>query len=107
MRFFFFLFSQFVELTYSSKNSIAALCSGKKGGGARYVQIKHKYKTINNYKTVGVLSRWGKRKKAKDRDSSRHSCRRLLGKELNENKTKVTEYTAADRVAFARLRQDH
>ena len=73
MRFFFFLilFSQFVELTYSSKSSVAALYSGEKGGegqgakqhnkqqpkGPHLVQIKHKYKTINKYKTVGVPSR--------------------------------------------------
>lgn len=48
-----------------------------------------------------------KEKKQKTLRLQQHSCRRLLGKELNENKTKVTEYTAADRVAFARLRQDH
>lgn len=52
--------------------------------------------------TVGVLSR--QRKKAKDRDSSRHSCRRLReGGSTKENKTKVTEYMAADRAAFALL----
>lgn len=75
----------------------------EKSGKVRYVQIKHKYKTINNYDSWCPFP-LRQKKKSKDRDSSRHSCRRLLGKELNEAKTKVTEYMAADRAAFALLR---